>query len=70
MKILKKNTAPRYMREESITSYLLASPRTSDAEHLTATLVELKLGGHQRIHSHLPEQIYYILEGGADDGWR
>ena len=63
MKVLKKNTAPRYIRQEDITSYLLASPRTSDAKHLTATVVEIKPGGHQRIHSHIPEQIYYILEG-------
>jgi mannose-6-phosphate isomerase-like protein (cupin superfamily) len=63
MKILKKKTAPRYAREEGITSYLLASPRTCDAKHLTTTLVEIKPGGHQRIHSHVPEQVYFILEG-------
>jgi mannose-6-phosphate isomerase-like protein (cupin superfamily) len=26
-------------------------------------LVEIEPGGEQRVHSHLPEQIYYILEG-------
>jgi len=63
MKILKRKTAPRYVREEGITSYLLASPRTSDAKHLTTTFVEIKPGGHQRTHTHLPEQVYFILEG-------
>lgn len=63
MRVLKKETAPRYIREEGITSYLLASPRTSAAEHLTTSVVEIKPGGSQRIHSHVPEQIYYILEG-------
>lgn len=63
MRILKKETAPRYMREEGITSYLLASPLTSDTEHLTTSQVEIKSGEEQRIHSHAPEQIYYILEG-------
>jgi len=63
MKILKKETAPRYMREEGISSYLLASPRTSDAEYLTTSVVEIRPDGEQRIHSHTPEQIYYILEG-------
>ena len=38
MHVLKKETAPRYVRPEGITSYLLASPRTSSAEHLTTTL--------------------------------
>jgi len=61
--ISNKHTAPLYMREEGITSYLLASPRTSDSVHLTTTLVEIKSGGKQRIHSHVPEQIYFILEG-------
>lgn len=61
--ILRKYTAPRYMRKEGITSYLLASPRTCDAKQLTTSLVEIIPGGEQRIHIHIPEQIYYILEG-------
>ena len=63
MHILKKETAPRYIRPEGITSYLLASPRTSSAEHLTTTLAVIQSGGEQRIHSHQPEQVYFILEG-------
>lgn len=63
MKILKKETAPRYIRKTEIVSYLLASSLTSDAEYLTTSVVEIKPGGEQRIHSHMPEQIYYILEG-------
>lgn len=63
MHIHKKETAPRYQRPEGITSYLLASPRTSNAEHLTTTLAVLQPGGEQRIHSHAPEQVYFILEG-------
>ncbi len=61
--ILKKRKAPRYIRKEGITSYLLASPRTCGAEQLTTSLVEIEPGGEQRVHSHVPEQIYYILEG-------
>ena len=63
MHILKKEKAPRYTRLEGITSYLLASPRTSSAEHLTTTLAVIQSGGEQRIHSHRPEQVYFILEG-------
>src|SRR4051812_12168356 len=63
MHILRKETAPRYIRLEGITSHLLASPRTSSAEHLTTTLAVIEPGGQQRIHSHPPEQVYFILEG-------
>ena len=63
MHVLKKETAPRYIRPAGITSYLLASPRTSSAEHLTTTLAVIQPGGEQRLHSHRPEQVYFILEG-------
>jgi len=63
MKIMTKEDAPHYARADRITSYLLASPLTCDSEHLTTTLVDIRPGGEQRIHSHDPEQIYYILAG-------
>lgn len=63
MHVVKKATAPRYQRPEGITSYLLASPRTTSAVHLTTTLAVIEPGGEQRIHSHSPEQVYFILEG-------
>jgi len=52
-----------YIRAEGIASYLLASLRTSNAEFLTTSVVEIKPGGKQRIHHYVPEQIYYMLEG-------
>jgi mannose-6-phosphate isomerase-like protein (cupin superfamily) len=63
MHILKQANAPRYVRTEGIVSYLLASPRTSGAHHLTTSVVQIQPGGEQRIHRHDPEQVYYILEG-------
>jgi mannose-6-phosphate isomerase-like protein (cupin superfamily) len=63
MHVLKKERSPRYIRPEGITSYLLASPRTSGTEHLTTSLAVIQPGGEQRIHSHRPEQVYFILEG-------
>lgn len=63
--ILKKKKSPRYVREEGITSYLLASPRTCGAKRLTVTLVEIAPAGEQRIHRHDPEQIYFVFEGGG-----
>jgi mannose-6-phosphate isomerase-like protein (cupin superfamily) len=63
MEILSTGSAPRYRRPEGITSYLLVSPRTSGAQHLTTTLVVVEPGGEQRVHSHVPEQVYFVLEG-------
>jgi mannose-6-phosphate isomerase-like protein (cupin superfamily) len=62
MHILRKNGAPRYERDH-ITSHLLVSALTCDAENLAITLVEMEPGGVQHVHSHAPEQMYYILEG-------
>lgn len=62
MDILQKNTSPRYQRDD-ITSYLLVSAGTCNAKNLAITIVEMELGGFQHLHSHEPEQMYYILEG-------
>lgn len=62
LRILKKESAPRYIRDD-ITSYLLVSEQTCEAKKLTTTIVEMQAGGIQRVHSHEPEQMYYILEG-------
>ena len=62
MNILMRNSAPRYQRD-GITSYLLASKRTSGADNLAVTLVEMTIGGFQHLHKHAPEQTYTILEG-------
>ncbi len=63
MKIMKRESAPRYIRDEGIVSYLLTSAITSQSKHITTTLVEIQPNGNQRVHSHEPEQIYFIMEG-------
>jgi len=65
MNIYCKTTTPRYQRD-NITSYLLVSKGTCNAENLAVTIVEMEPGGFQHLHSHEPEQMYYILEG---QGW-
>ena len=62
MDVLRKNSAPRYQRD-NITSYLLVSERTCGSKNLSITLVEMEPDGLQHIHSHGPEQTYYILQG-------
>jgi len=60
--VLKKNSSPRYKRD-NVTSHLLVSKLTCGSENLAVTLVEMDPGGVQHIHNHGPEQVYYILEG-------
>ncbi len=48
---------------DNITSYLLISESTCDSKKQSVTLVEMEPDGIQHIHSHEPEQMYYILEG-------
>ena len=62
MHIRDQNSSPRYQRD-GITSYLLVSEKTCGAEKLAITIVEMEPGGFQHLHSHEPEQTYYILEG-------
>ena len=62
MNLMRKNNAPRYQRDR-ITSYLLVSEKTCQAQKLAITIVEMEPGGFQHLHAHEPEQMYYILEG-------
>jgi mannose-6-phosphate isomerase-like protein (cupin superfamily) len=62
MKILRKGETPRYERD-NIISHLLVSEKTCGSKNLTTTIVEMQPGGIQKMHSHGPEQMYYVLEG-------
>ena len=63
MQVLSKGRAPRYRKPEGVISYLLASPRTCQARHLTTTMVVIDPNGEQPLHKHVPEQVYFMLEG-------
>ncbi len=62
MLIARRRSSTRYKRV-GIESFLLLSPRNSKSVRLSITLVELNTNGMQKSHRHVPEQIYYILEG-------
>lgn len=63
MHVANRQTARRYERTEGIVSFLLLSRIDGGSRHLTTTLVEVEPGGRQRLHSHAPEQVYFIVEG-------
>ena len=62
MIIRKRESSPRYQRD-NIESFLLVSELTTGSDNLSVTLVEMRPEGFQHVHSHEPEQMYYILEG-------
>jgi mannose-6-phosphate isomerase-like protein (cupin superfamily) len=62
MNITRKNSAPRY-RRDNIESFLLVSEITGGAKNLAVTLVEMEPDGVQHVHVHGQEQAYCILEG-------
>jgi len=62
MNIIRKETAPTYERDK-IKSYLLVAESTTGAKNITTTLVEMEPAGVQKIHSHVTEQCYMLLEG-------
>jgi mannose-6-phosphate isomerase-like protein (cupin superfamily) len=62
MKIADRTPARRYERD-NISSYLLVSEEATGAKHITTSLVEMRQGGKQSIHSHATEQCYFILQG-------
>ena len=62
MKIIRKETAPQYQRD-NIRSFLLIAESTVGAKSLTTSLVEMAPGGTQKPHHHETEQCYTILQG-------
>ena len=62
MLIANRSSSPRYKRDR-IESFLLVSRIKSKSERMSVTLVEMNANGIQKPHSHIPEQVYYILEG-------
>ena len=62
MKIITKDTAPQYERD-NIRSFLLIAESTVGAKHITTSLVEMEPDGIQKPHRHETEQCYMVLEG-------
>jgi mannose-6-phosphate isomerase-like protein (cupin superfamily) len=46
-----------------LTSWMLISPRNSAARQLSLQVSEVPVGSEQPLHSHGPEQCYYIIRG-------
>jgi quercetin dioxygenase-like cupin family protein len=48
---------------EILTSHMLISPQNSSTKNLSVQISEMPVGSEQPLHSHEPEQCYYIIKG-------
>lgn len=46
-----------------LTSWMLISPKNCSIQNLSIQISEIPVGSEQPIHSHQPEQCYYIIKG-------
>lgn len=46
-----------------LTSWMLISPQNSSTQNLSVQVSEVPVGSQQPVHSHKPEQCYYIIRG-------
>ncbi len=46
-----------------LTSWMLISPQSSPARHISLQISEIPIGSEQPLHAHDPEQCYYIIRG-------
>lgn len=44
-------------------SWMLISPINSSTQNLSLQVSEIPIGSEQPIHTHEPEQVYYIIKG-------
>ena len=63
MDIYNKNTSKNTGDLELLTSHMLISSKNSPAQNISIQISEVPLRSEQPIHSHEPEQCYYIIKG-------
>jgi mannose-6-phosphate isomerase-like protein (cupin superfamily) len=44
-------------------SWMLISPKNSATQNLSLQVSEIPIGSEQPVHTHEPEQVYYIIKG-------
>ena len=63
MEIYNKSNSKNTGDLEMLTSYMLISSKTSSTQNISIQISEVPLRSEQPIHSHEPEQCYYIIKG-------
>lgn len=63
MEIYNRNNSKNTGELPILTSWMLISPHNSTTKNLSVQISEVPAGSEQPIHSHEPEQCYYIIRG-------
>ena len=63
MEIYNKSNSKNTGDLEMLTSYMLISSQNSSTQNISIQISEVPIGSEQPIHSHEPEQCYYIIKG-------
>jgi mannose-6-phosphate isomerase-like protein (cupin superfamily) len=63
MEIYNKSNSKNTGELEMLTSHMLISSQNSSTQNLSIQISEVPIGSEQPIHSHKPEQCYYIVKG-------
>ena len=63
MKIYNKHNSKNTGGLEMLTSHMLISSQNSSTQNISIQISEVPLRSEQPIHSHEPEQCYYIIKG-------
>jgi mannose-6-phosphate isomerase-like protein (cupin superfamily) len=48
---------------QTLTSWMLISPRNTSTRNISMQVSEIPVASEQPVHSHSPEQCYYIIKG-------
>jgi quercetin dioxygenase-like cupin family protein len=63
MKIFNRNSSRNTGKLSILSSWMLISPRNSSVRSISVQVSEIPVGSGQPVHSHEPEQCYYIVKG-------
>ena len=63
MEIFNKTNSRNTGKLEILTSYMLISPQSSSAKNLSIQVSSVPINSEQPIHTHEPEQCYFIIKG-------
>lgn len=63
MDVFNRNNSRNTGELPILSSWMLISPRNSSAQGISVQISEIPVGSEQPVHSHYPEQCYYIIRG-------
>jgi len=63
MEIFNRRNSRNTGKLEILTSFMLISPQNSSTQSISIQVSEVPIGSEQPVHTHEPEQCYYIIKG-------